>query len=70
MAAVTLLDGGLGQEIQKRSAQSAHALWSVKVMMEKPEIVTAVHRDYIDAGAGFCALMPIRQHRHGLPAVV
>ena len=52
MAAVTLLDGGLGQEIQKRSAQSAHALWSVKVMMEKPEIVTAVHRDYIDAGAG------------------
>ena len=47
-----LLDGGLGREIQKRSAQSAHALWSVKVMMEKPEIVTAVHRDYIDAGAG------------------
>ena len=70
MAAVTLLDGGLGQEIQKRSAQSAHTLWSVKVMMEKPEIVTAVHRDYIDAGAGVLCInaytaTPSRLARNG-----
>ncbi len=52
MAAITLLDGGLGQEIHKRSAVTAHALWSVKVMMEAPKIVVAVHRDFLDAGAG------------------
>jgi S-methylmethionine-dependent homocysteine/selenocysteine methylase len=52
MTAMTLLDGGLGQEIQKRSSGDAHALWSVKVMMEAPDIVLAVHRDYLDAGAG------------------
>ena len=52
MTSVTLLDGGLGQEIQKRSSGAAHALWSVKVMMDAPEIVLAVHRDYINAGAG------------------
>ena len=51
MSSVTLLDGGLGQEINARYNQPSHALWSVKVMMEAPEIVADVHRDYIDAGA-------------------
>lgn len=51
MASVTLLDGGLGQEINARAEGPAHALWSVKVMMEHPEIVADVHRAYIDAGA-------------------
>lgn len=51
MTAVTLLDGGLGQEISKRAHQPAHALWSVKVMMEKPEIVAEVHKAFVDAGA-------------------
>ena len=51
MPSVTLLDGGLGQEINARYGQPAHALWSVKVMMEEPQIVADVHRAYIDAGA-------------------
>ena len=51
MSSVTLLDGGLGQEINARYNQPAHALWSVKVMMEAPDIVGDVHRDYIEAGA-------------------
>lgn len=52
MTDIVLLDGGLGQEINRRSsAPESHPLWSVKVMLEEPEIVKAVHRDYIDAGA-------------------
>jgi len=56
MTAVTLLDGGLGQEISNRSSGKAHSLWSVKVMMERRDIVEAVHRDFIKAGAGVIAI--------------
>lgn len=52
MTSVAFLDGGLGQEINKRSQQSqSHPLWSVKVMYEEPEIVVDVHKDFIAAGA-------------------
>lgn len=50
MTAVTLLEGGLGQEINLRSEGPATPLWSVEVMMKRPDIVTAVHGDFIKAG--------------------
>ncbi len=46
-----LLDGGMGQELLKRWKKPAHPLWSVKIMMDAPELVQAVHEDYIKAGA-------------------
>lgn len=51
MSRIVLLDGGMGQELIARSSQPASPLWSAYVMMNEPEIVEAVHRDYIEAGA-------------------
>ena len=51
MSSIVLLDGGMGQELIARSKQPASPLWSAHVMMDEPEIVEAVHRDYIEAGA-------------------
>lgn len=52
MRDIALLDGGLGQEINKRSGRdSSHPLWSLQVMIEEPEIVVAVHKDFLRAGA-------------------
>lgn len=49
---IVLLDGGLGQEINKRSSHDAsHPLWSVEVMHSEPEIVVDVHSDFLKAGA-------------------
>ncbi|RDD62603.1 homocysteine S-methyltransferase family protein [Ferruginivarius sediminum] len=48
---VILLDGGMGQELRRRSSKPASPLWSAQVMMEEPHLVTAAHRDYIEAGA-------------------
>ena len=48
---VTLLDGGMGQELLKRSKQPAHPMWSAKVLLDEPEIVEAAHIDFIKAGA-------------------
>ena len=71
MTDITFLDGGLGQEINNRSTQdSAHPLWSVKVMFEEPDIVIATHKDFIRAGArvitmnNYTATIP-RMTRHG-----
>ena len=48
---ITLLDGGMGQELRRRSTRPATPLWSAQVMLDEPELVVAVHRDFIDAGA-------------------
>ena len=48
---IILLDGGMGQELRKRSQKPASPLWSTQVMLDEPELVTASHRDFIDAGA-------------------
>ncbi len=51
MNEIVLLDGGMGQELIARSSQPPHPLWSAKVMLDEPDIVRAVHKDYLDAGA-------------------
>jgi S-methylmethionine-dependent homocysteine/selenocysteine methylase len=51
MNEIVLLDGGMGQELIARSSQPASPLWSAKVLVDEPQLVAAVHRDYIDAGA-------------------
>ena len=70
MTDIALLDGGIGQEIQKRSMTKAHPLWSVKVMFDQPDIVTKVHRDFIMSGARVICLntyaaTQTRMTRHG-----
>ncbi|MBO9478613.1 homocysteine S-methyltransferase family protein [Shimia sp. R11_0] len=56
MTKIILKDGGSGQELLARSSMPAHPLWSAKVMMEEPEIVQAVHADFILAGARLITL--------------
>ena len=46
----TILDGGMGQEIIKRAGETT-SLWSVKSLLENPDLVGEVHRDYFNAGA-------------------
>lgn len=47
---LTILDGGMGHELIRRGSPPG-GLWSAKALIDKPEAVTAVHQDYIDAGA-------------------
>ena len=48
---VTILDGGMGGEIQRRVPEAAHGLWSATVLIDNPDLVTDIHREYIAAGA-------------------
>jgi S-methylmethionine-dependent homocysteine/selenocysteine methylase len=51
MAQITLLDGGMGQELVARSGDTPTPLWATRVMMDHPGMVRAIHADYFAAGA-------------------
>lgn len=51
MALITLLDGGMGQELVARSGDQPTPLWATRVMMDHPGLVKAIHDDYFAAGA-------------------
>ena len=46
-----LLDGGMGRELRFRGVDILDTIWSANALIVAPDIVRAVHRDYIDAGA-------------------
>ena len=69
---IVLLDGGVGQELYRRSTRPAAPLWSVQVMMDEPHLVEAVHLEFIEAGARIITVntytaTPHRLAREGLP---
>ena len=51
MAQITLLDGGMGQELIARSGDDPGTLWATRVMIDHPGLVRAIHEDYFAAGA-------------------
>ena len=63
---VTLLDGGLGQELIKRSSAPPHPLWATQVMIDEPHLVSEIHRDFCDAGARVICLNTYAVSRHRL----
>jgi S-methylmethionine-dependent homocysteine/selenocysteine methylase len=48
---ITLLDGGMGQELLRRADADPTPLWSSQVMIDQPDLVRDLHADFIAAGA-------------------
>lgn len=46
-----VLDGALATELEARGCNLVDSLWSAKVLLEQPELITQVHLDYFRAGA-------------------
>lgn len=51
MNKITLLDGGMGQELLRRSARGATPLWSADIMLNEPLLVRDLHLDFIKSGS-------------------
>lgn len=51
MAKITLLDGGMGQELLHRTGDTPTPLWATQVMVDHPGLVQEIHADYFAAGA-------------------
>ena len=48
---VVVLDGALATELERRGAGLDDALWSAKILIERPDLIRDVHLDYFRAGA-------------------
>ena len=48
---LTILDGAMGTELQRRGINTGLPLWSATALIESPQTVQAIHEDYIRAGA-------------------
>lgn len=48
---VVIVDGGLATELERRGADLRHALWSARMLIERPDLVRDVHLDFLRAGA-------------------
>ena len=63
---ITLLDGGMGQELVHRAGDRPTPLWSTQVMIDHPGLVAAVHADYAAAGATVATTNTYAIHRDRL----
>lgn len=48
---VLIIDGAFGTELERKGYDINDSLWSAKFLMEKPEAIGEVHKDYLEAGS-------------------
>ena len=63
---LTLLDGGMGQELVARSPAKPTGLWSTQALIDAPDLIRAVHDDYFSAGADIATTNTYAIHRDRL----
>jgi S-methylmethionine-dependent homocysteine/selenocysteine methylase len=63
---ITILDGGMGQELLARSTARATGLWSAQILLDDPDLVRTVHADYLAAGADVITTNSYVLHRDRL----
>lgn len=66
MSRITILDGGMGQELVHRSGTPPTPLWATQVMIDRPDLVEAIHADYFAAGAEVATTNTYAIHRDRL----
>ena len=66
---IRVIDGGLATELEYQGARIDGPLWSAHVLEDEPEILLAVHRAYIEAGAQCIATCSYQVSRMGYAEV-
>jgi S-methylmethionine-dependent homocysteine/selenocysteine methylase len=61
-----ILDGATGTELEARGVRSELPLWSTHALLEAPDVLAAIHRDYARAGAEALTAASFRTQRRTL----
>ncbi len=61
-----LLSGACGTELERRGVKTPLPLWSTKALLDAPDVVREVHRDYVRAGASVVTANTFRADRRTL----
>ena len=56
----------MGTELQRRGVETRLPLWSTWALIEAPQVVRAIHREYVEAGADIITVNTFRTHRRSL----
>jgi S-methylmethionine-dependent homocysteine/selenocysteine methylase len=64
---LTILDGPVGTELASRGIPTPEPLWSALALEQAPEVVGAIHRDYVAAGATVHTANTFRTKRRSAP---
>jgi S-methylmethionine-dependent homocysteine/selenocysteine methylase len=65
-AETLLLDGANGTELERRGVASTLPLWSTHALIHAPDVVAAIHAEYVEAGADVLTANPFRTQRRTL----
>ena len=63
---LTILDGGMGQELFTRFPGEASGLWSAQALAGGPDLVRSLHADFLAAGADIITTNSYMLHRDRL----
>jgi S-methylmethionine-dependent homocysteine/selenocysteine methylase len=61
-----LLDGATGTELERRGFSTRLPLWTATAPRDCPDLLAAIHRDYVTAGADIITACTFRTSRHTL----
>lgn len=61
-----LLDGACGTEVQRRGLPTPLPLWSTQALLDNPEAIKQIHKDYIAAGAQIITTNTLRTTKRAL----
>ncbi|HJW84596.1 MAG TPA: homocysteine S-methyltransferase family protein, partial [Anaerolineae bacterium] len=61
-----ILDGATGTELARRGVDTGLPLWSANGLIRAPDVVRAIHADYVRAGANIITTNTFRTHRRNL----
>ncbi len=64
-----LLSGACGTELERRGAATPLPLWSAAAIEDEPDLVRAIHREYVEAGASVVTANTFRTDRRTLSKV-
>jgi homocysteine S-methyltransferase len=61
-----LLDGATGTELHRRGVDTSLPLWSAKALLDAPDVMREIHREYVAAGADILTANTFRTCRRTL----
>lgn len=64
-----ILDGATGTELARRGIDLNVPSWTAGVILDHPEILKQIHRDYVDAGAEIITANTFRTHARNLQSL-
>jgi S-methylmethionine-dependent homocysteine/selenocysteine methylase len=66
---VLLLDGATGTELGRRGVDLSLPMWSARAILDAPNIIQQIHREYLQAGADLITANTFRTHERSLARV-